>query len=233
MPVLVGVRSGLYRIGYERETQVISSNMMILVPAGIPHFVQTMTAQVSAWLIQIPSDAIADLGSEPRVLQLTKLMDGLCERIVEFGPLEEGKKTETQKRLVSTFLDELRIAPAPKYLSVPMPTTVKLVKIAKFIISHPNDRQQLNHWAEVAQMSRRSFTDRFAKETGLSFAVWRQRVRLEASLSMLEEGRKINDIALSLGFSSPAHFITAFRAQFSISPRRYFALIAPDSKSAK
>jgi AraC-like DNA-binding protein len=80
----------------------------------------------------------------------------------------------------------------------------------------------IDHWAQVAAMSRRSFTEHFRKETGLSFGDWRTRVKLHAALRFLSEGKKsITEIGGDLGYQNTSSFIEVFREQFGLSPKKY------------
>lgn len=62
--------------------------------------------------------------------------------------------------------------------------------------------QSLDHWAAVAAMSRRTFTARLKEETGLSFSVWRQKLKLSAAIKMLNAGKPISEIARALGYKN-------------------------------
>ena len=48
--------------------------------------------------------------------------------------------------------------------------------------------------------------------------------RLNQSLALLMDGKRIGDVAFSVGFGSPAHFASCFRAQYSCTPTEYQAL---------
>ena len=60
-------------------------------------------------------------------------------------------------------------------------------------------------------------------ETGLSFAAWRQQVRLTHTLEMLACGEPVAIIADALNYASPSSFIAMFRRAFGESPARYFS----------
>lgn len=47
------------------------------------------------------------------------------------------------------------------------------------------------------------------------------RLRLEKSVLMMDEGQSLTGIALASGFSTPAHFAQAFRKQYGMTPRSY------------
>ena len=47
--------------------------------------------------------------------------------------------------------------------------------------------------------------------------------RLKRSLALLQEGRRISEVAYAVGFGSPAHFASCFRAKFGCTPTEYQA----------
>ena len=57
------------------------------------------------------------------------------------------------------------------------------------IVTDPADPRDLDAFARLAGMGRRTFTRSFRRETGLAFAMWRQQVRLQAALSHAERGQ--------------------------------------------
>ncbi|HNY20575.1 MAG TPA: AraC family transcriptional regulator [Treponemataceae bacterium] len=47
------------------------------------------------------------------------------------------------------------------------------------------------------------------------------RLRLERAVLLMDDGRSLTEIALAVGFSSPARFAEAFKAQYGVTPRAY------------
>jgi transcriptional regulator GlxA family with amidase domain len=72
--------------------------------------------------------------------------------------------------------------------------------------------------ADIANMSERSFSRLFLRDTGFSFRTWKQRARIYASLDLLSENVSVKQVAWQLGFSSPAAFSAAFRAVMGVTP---------------
>jgi AraC-like DNA-binding protein len=70
-------------------------------------------------------------------------------------------------------------------------------------------------------MGRRTFTRTFRRETGISFATWRQNVRLLDALARLAEGHSITETALDVGYSSPSAFTAMFHRAFGVAPTQY------------
>ena len=76
-------------------------------------------------------------------------------------------------------------------------------------------------WAEDLGMGRRAFTRAFRRETGMSFAEWRQQACLLVALPRLAAGEPVTAIALDLGYDSPAAFATMFKRLSGMPPSRY------------
>ena len=72
-------------------------------------------------------------------------------------------------------------------------------------------------------LNRRSFTRLFRRETGMSFAEWRQQACLAMALQRLVAGVSVTEIAFDLGYDTPASFSTMFRRVLGVPPSRYSA----------
>jgi AraC-like DNA-binding protein len=81
----------------------------------------------------------------------------------------------------------------------------------------------LDDWARGAGASGRTLARLFLKETGLSFADWRQQARLLAAMARLAAGQPITRIALDLGYDSPSAFTAMFRRALGAPPSQYLS----------
>ena len=113
-----------------------------------------------------------------------------------------------------------------------MPINERLARICKAILADPSQHDALNDWASAAAMGRRTFTRTFRKETGMSFATWRQNVRLVDALSRLATGHSVTSTALDVGYSSPSAFTAMFRRTFGVPPTHYLVDAPPQPLSA-
>jgi AraC-like DNA-binding protein len=76
--------------------------------------------------------------------------------------------------------------------------------------------------AAMANMSESSFRRRFCRETGYSPYDYMMHSRIERAKTMLTDTRQsITTIAMSLGFSTSAHFAAMFRRRTGIKPSRF------------
>ncbi len=74
--------------------------------------------------------------------------------------------------------------------------------------------------AEMA-MSERQLQRKLKAVTGQSPGQYLRLFRLERSLPLLRDGMPVGQVALTVGFTSPAHFSSCFRAQYGCTPTEY------------
>ena len=55
----------------------------------------------------------------------------------------------------------------------------------------------------------------------MTFAKWRQQLRLLRSMELLASGEKVSAAALESGYTSASAFIAMFRRELGTTPRRY------------
>ncbi len=222
--MLIVLRTGQMGFVIQNEFHFISPGMMIHLPANYPHYAQSLEANVFAWIINIPSEKrVKQFCDEPKIFKTNSVIEGLCERIVNANVRSKEDKHPLIRRLVLSFLDSLGVVQPMRHLAIPFPKRQTLCEIALAIILDPQSNTLLDVWAKKVGMSRRSLTDHFLKETGLSYVDWRKRVKLQSSLFLLAEGKPIKEIAHALGFSSSSSFIQVFREQFHVAPKTYLA----------
>ncbi len=75
--------------------------------------------------------------------------------------------------------------------------------------------------ADIANMSERTFSRHFLRDTAFSFRMWKQRARIYTSLDLLSNGVSVKQIAYQLGFSCPAAFSAAFRSVMGTTPSEF------------
>jgi AraC-like DNA-binding protein len=167
--------------------------------------------------IYLPADVVLPFGRGCAVLDVSPLLRQVILRLVE-GPVAETARPH----LIALLLEELKAGPVVP-LNLPEPRDGRLARVANLLMEEPTDRSSLDDWALTAGMARRSFVRRFTEETGLSFGVWRRRLRLLGAIERLAVGDPVTTVALESGYDSVSAFIHAFRREFGVTPGRYFA----------
>jgi AraC-like DNA-binding protein len=106
-------------------------------------------------------------------------------------------------------------------LSLPIPTDKALSRLCRKFLLCPKASVNIDTWADQLNLSRRTFTRLFRRETGLSFVAWRQQACILAALPMLAGGGSVTQTAFELGYENPAAFTTLFKRVLGASPRHY------------
>ena len=216
---LVYATSGVIILSTKDTSYVTPPQRAIWVPSGVNHEVQCR-GRVQIRTLYIARDATSGMPAACQVIEVSNL---LRELIIEAGNLPvEYQLGGREELIMSLVLDEIRRAPRMS-LHVPMPTNERLARICKSIIADSAQSNTLDDWASAAAMGRRTFTRTFRRETGMTFAKWRENVRLIDALSRLAEGHSITETALEVGYNSPSAFTAMFHRALGISPTHYIA----------
>ena len=189
--------------------------------------------------IYLPSDMIAECYEEatgkaarqglalfdPHVTNDPALRD-LAQSLVTvdsdggaFGPaFVEGVGIALAARLVALSLArEQSVDKAPPPLA-----KWRLNKVMGYLEANLREQVYLNDLSAVAGLSRTHFVGQFRAATGFGPHAYILKRRIEVAQSLLQDGENpISEIALELGFSSQAHFSTAFKNQVGIAPGRW------------
>jgi len=187
----------------------------IWVPAHMRHSVFcSATTQLRS--LYIDSEKVQIDWSECRVLKVKPLMRELIREFSEM-PIQYDEHGR-EGRVVSVLLDQLAQAPEAG-LSLPWPQDSRLDVICRDIHDHPDVQCKLSDYGKRLHLCDRSLSRLFLQQTGLSFRQWRQRSRLLFSLTLLEQGKRVTDVAIACGYESMPAFIAAFKAQMGFTPK--------------
>jgi AraC-like DNA-binding protein len=187
------------------------------IPAGIEHGVE-MLGHVSMRSVYVMPDALEGLPTRLKVVGLTALMRSL---IVEAVTMPDERQLEGRTELVlNLLLHEIPSLPEQP-LGLPFPGDARLAALCRRFVAAPSPHATIDEWADMAGMSRRTFTRAFQRQTGLSLSTWRQQALLFAALPRLADGEPITRVALDLGYDSVPAFTTMFKRMLGASPRSY------------
>lgn len=127
---------------------------------------------------------------------------------------------QTKRKMALLLLEILCEAPSVA-TELPMPRDKRLQRAVRKLMLIPRWEASLNDMADAANMSERSFSRLFQRDTGFTFRAWRQRARIYASLDLLSNRVPVKQIAWQLGFSCPAAFSAAFRSVMGRAPGEF------------
>jgi AraC-like DNA-binding protein len=197
---------------------VVPPQRAVWLPAGMKHEVRCRD-RVSLRTLYVVEQASPRLPRECCVLDVSELLRSLIIAAVDL-PVEYDLGGR-DGRIMALILDEIAAMPVAP-LSAPMPSNPRLARICRAFFKNPAQSQSLTFWARAAGMSRRTLTRTFRRETGMSFAAWRQQVRLLEALSRLAVGQPVTVVAMDVGYQSPSAFTARFRRTFGTTPTHYY-----------
>jgi len=216
---LLYAATGVVAVSTPDGAWVAPPERAVWTPGGTPHAVR-MVGAVSTRGILIEPAAASVLGERCRVIGVSPLLRTLLLSAFEIAP--EYDPMGRDGLVMALLLAELERAPEIP-LTVPFPTGAALARRCHAFLERPSPHDTIDGWSAALGMGRRAFTRAFRRETGMSFAEWRQRACLLIALPRLAAGEPVTAIALDLGYDSPAAFATMFKRLLGISPSRYKA----------
>jgi AraC-like DNA-binding protein len=216
---LVYSTTGVMTVTTDQASFVVPPQRAVWLPAGIEHEARCR-GRVACRTLYFDTAQLSGLPNVCRVIEVTDL---LRELIVEATRLPiEYDEAGRDGRVMALIVDEIIASPAVP-LHVPMPRSERLARVCLAVLADPAQKDALDDWAGHAAMGRRTFTRAFRDETGMSFAAWRQNVRLIEALSLLAVGASVTRVAFEVGYNSPSAFTATFRRAFGVPPTHYLA----------
>ena len=98
----------------------------------------------------------------------------------------------------------------------------KLHEVLQYVRQNLQKSHNIDDLAQMAYISRRTFTRHFQKMTGTSFTQWLIAERLQKSLELLESSKlSIETISEKIGFQSAVSFRQHFKQRFQVSPNEW------------
>ena len=100
--------------------------------------------------------------------------------------------------------------------------SLEIFECIQFITHHINESVRVGDVAEHIGRSRSYLTNKFKKELGFDVCSFIMRCKLEEAKSLLTFTEKsLTEISNYLCYSSQAHFQTAFKKKYGMTPRQY------------
>jgi AraC-like DNA-binding protein len=193
----------------------------VWIPAETPYALKTVGAASSR---NVMIDAAVGTGRSRHceVLAVSDLLRSLLIAAAEI-PIDYDPAGRDGLVMALLIAEISRAETVP--FALPFPRTAALARKCQAFIAAPDAKATIDRWAGDLNRDRRAFTRLFRRETGMSFAAWRQQACLLAAFPRLAAGEPVTTIAFDLGYDSPAAFSTMFKRLVGVSPSRY----RPDS----
>jgi AraC-like DNA-binding protein len=214
---LLVAESGAMLVDTSEGGWMIPPGQALWIPGGVSHGM-TMLSRVATCSAYLEPATAPGLAGRCRVVGLSPLLRQLLIEAVDLPA--EYDPVSRDGRVMSLLIDEIRRAPE-QALRLPLPDDARLAANCRRFLAMPSAQDTIDQWSRALAMSRRTFTRRFRRETGLSFAEWQRRACLLASLPRLANGERITTIAYDLGYASPAAFTAMFKQFWGVSPDAY------------
>lgn len=215
---LVYASKGVMTVAARTGTWVVPPQQAVWVPAAVQHEVSAQ-GPLSMRSLYLHPEVCGQLPSECCVMGVSALMRELILRAVDLS--SSAVNRVRLPRLMRVVIDELIDMERPP-LHLPMPRDPRLKTLVDLLLQEPADPRRLEDYARLIGASARTIARGFVRETGMSFGIWRQRLRLLAAIERLGSGAAVTTVAYDLGYQSPSAFIAMFRRSLGEPPGRYF-----------
>jgi AraC-like DNA-binding protein len=208
--------AGVMAVATSDAVFMLPPRRAIWLPAGIEHEVRCRGPVSSHTLYIDPA-----LDRSPQAARVIEVSDLVRALIIEVGGFEPDYNLDAREgEIARLLLSEVRRMPATP-TDMPMPQDVRLLRVCHALIDDPTDDRDLDDWASLAAMGRRTFTRAFRRETGAGLATWRQRLRLMAAIPKLEAGQSVTTVAYDVGYESASAFTATFHRIFGLAPSAF------------
>lgn len=214
---LLSSSSGTVVVTTEHGAWVMPPQRGIWIPPGLTHAVRCI-GSVRMQSLYLSPEHLSDMPAHNQVVLITPFMRSLLAEALDV-PLDYAPDSR-DAALMTLIEHELRTMPALP-LSLPYPVDARIAERCFAFLRQPDVHQTAEQWSAELDMSVRSFTRVFRRETGLSFVAWRQQACLLVALPRLAAGDAVTTVALDLGYDNPASFTTMFRRVLGAAPRDY------------
>ncbi|MGW1818753.1 helix-turn-helix domain-containing protein [Streptomyces sp. NPDC002125] len=211
---LVWVRGGTLTSRVEDRVFTVSEGHGLWMPAGVVHGGRA-TAGAEFHDAFFAPDRTPFAFEEPQAIAMTPLLESLLTHLSR-----PDLDAEARARAEAVVFDVLQ--PSERQLALQLPGDPRIDAIAEALLDDPADDRSLEEWARALGISDRTVTRAFRHTTGLSFAQWRQVLRVHRALTLLSEGLDVTTVSEVLGYAQPSSFIAAFRRVMGTTPGAFF-----------
>lgn len=197
---------------------VVPPNRALWIVAGLEHDVR-MTGAVKIRTVFIDARKIGSLPAKSCVINVSALLRELIVAAVQVPA--DYREDSRDDRVMRLLVDELRESDVLP-LHLPLPRDPRLKSICQALIDHPADSSTADQWGERLNVTAKTVHRLFVKETGMTFAQWREHARLLFALRRIASGERIIDVAFDCGYASQSAFTAMFRRHFGAPPSAFY-----------
>lgn len=211
---LVWVRGGTLTSRVQDRIFTVSEGHGLWMPADVVHGGRA-TAGAEFHDAFFAPDRTPFAFAEPIAIAMTPVLESLLTHLSR-----TDLDAAARARAEAVVFDVLQ--PSERQFTLRLPGDARIGAITEALLDDPADRRSLDEWARALGTSDRTITRAFRHATGLSFAQWRQALRVHWALTLLSEGRDVRTVSETLGYAQPSTFIAAFRRIMGTTPGAFF-----------
>lgn len=214
---IICVKSGVMTMDVAGQRYLAPREFAVWLPAGTEHSsYNRKTSHFCA--IDIARGLDVGLPPNPCLLTLTPIFNAIADDCFARNLTEPV--TESDMRMARVLIDQIGLAPRQDtYL--PTSQSKLLAPVLAALEKNPADNTSLAQWAARVYTTERTLSRRCQQDLSMGFAEWRQRLRFLHAISLLEQGKTVQDVALEVGYSSSSAFITMFQQISGTTPQRF------------
>ena len=190
----------------------VPAHRALWVPAGVAASLR-MRGAVRLRMLYL-HQSLCQGASETHAINVAPLLHEAILEAVRRSVLAPGQPLT---RLILELLQAASTAP----FMLPMPRDARALRVAKRLLRDPANHETLDHLSHRAGAAVRTLERIFARETGMGFAAWRQRLRMLESMRRLLDGDSVTTAADAVGYNSVSAFVVAFKATLGETPGRW------------
>lgn len=207
---LLWAQEGTLTAQIEGQIFTVSEGYGLWIPAKMLHGGR-LTAHIKLYSAFFAPERTTTEFRVPTVIRMEPLLESL---LIHLSRRELSQ--EARARAEAVVFDVLK--PSAHQLALRLPDDPRISGIANQLLANPADNRPLEQWAVDTGISARTITRAYREATGLSFAQWRQAVKVHRALELLAAGEGVQDVADLLGYAQPSTFIDAFRRIMGSTP---------------
>jgi AraC-like DNA-binding protein len=196
---------------------VVPPMRAIWIPADTLHSV-SMSGPVSMRTLYFLPGLCRTLPAKCFVMHVSGFLRELILHACKLSRL--NRKNAMERRITDLIVDQLKeVRSVP--LQLPHPVDSRAKRVTDSLFANPSDQRTLERLCKECGASKRTIQRLFLEETKMTFAKWRQQLRLLHGMQLLACGDQVTAVALEAGYSSTSAFISMFRKQLGTTPARY------------